>query len=643
MSERYSKLFLLAENLYASGSPVIISAGALLKDNHENQVLAQLKLRNITNKAIKAVKVRLNLFDTAGRAMGEPVLFDYLDLNVSRDIDFGQKTPVPIAENTARSYTVSVEEVVFADHSTWVNNGEQWEPLPCQRTLDSVLRETELIKQYHIAVGGNFNYFPLQEKDVWFCVCGAINRADEPCHNCRRIRADLQTISEEQLAKDKEARLAEEARKDAEAKAAMEAKAAANAAKAKKVAKNVAIVIPIAASVIAAGIFIAGAVKKNNDYKEAAILLEMGEYQKAITAFQALDGYKDSADLVLEAEAAEKYQSALELSSRGKYYDAISIFKELDGYSDSTAQIVNAYFLHAEKMMKDGEYASLENDLKELRDRTNNIADIDRIGLLTFSYAKKLYEEKSFLSAIDQFEKVSDNQDSNYYIGMCYLSLNKFENAKEAFEKTSPKSQYYKFIDELISECQCAIDYNLAVDLCQREKYSEALALFMKLGDYKNSDRLVKAIEDIEKADFAGIYHNGDTYLQIIFDLEIENSVVSYTVVYQDDTLETRYSNAYVDENGNLVFYLHSSETLNDNKTTTPIEHAEYRIHRLGFVASGRNPWESQTGSYTFVSKMYFEKTSLGVTECTVETTRYYSNRSDTDRTVKKQFQLFST
>jgi len=33
MSERYSKLFAFPENLYAAGSPVVIAAGALLKDN----------------------------------------------------------------------------------------------------------------------------------------------------------------------------------------------------------------------------------------------------------------------------------------------------------------------------------------------------------------------------------------------------------------------------------------------------------------------------------------------------------------------------------------------------------------------------------------------------------------------------------
>ena len=76
MSERYSRLFTLPENLYAVGSPVVIAAGTLLKDNQTGKIVAQLKLKSISPKAIKAVKVRLDLFDTAGKPIDEPVVYD---------------------------------------------------------------------------------------------------------------------------------------------------------------------------------------------------------------------------------------------------------------------------------------------------------------------------------------------------------------------------------------------------------------------------------------------------------------------------------------------------------------------------------------------------------------------------------------
>ena len=126
MSERYSDVFTLQQNLYTVSSPVIIAAGKLLKDNQTGRIIAQLKFRSISNKSIKAVKVKLDLFDTAGNSIDEPVVFDYLDLSASRDMEFGQKTPVFVPEIRARSYMAAITEVVFADRSIWsagVNRG----------------------------------------------------------------------------------------------------------------------------------------------------------------------------------------------------------------------------------------------------------------------------------------------------------------------------------------------------------------------------------------------------------------------------------------------------------------------------------------------------------------------------------------
>ena len=67
MSERYTRLFSLPENLYAEGAPILITAGALLKDNQTGNVLAQLKFKNIEGKKVKAIKAQLTLLDTVSR------------------------------------------------------------------------------------------------------------------------------------------------------------------------------------------------------------------------------------------------------------------------------------------------------------------------------------------------------------------------------------------------------------------------------------------------------------------------------------------------------------------------------------------------------------------------------------------------
>lgn len=119
MSERYSRLFSLPTNLYTEGSPVLIAAGALLKDNQTGKVLAQLKFRNISQKAIQSVKVKVNACDTAGCPLAGMDSFSYLDLSVAAGEEFGQSKPIYLPDATTRAFSVEILSVVFADHEVF--------------------------------------------------------------------------------------------------------------------------------------------------------------------------------------------------------------------------------------------------------------------------------------------------------------------------------------------------------------------------------------------------------------------------------------------------------------------------------------------------------------------------------------------
>lgn len=119
MSERYSRLFSLPTNLYTEGAPVLIAAGALLKDNQTGKVLAQLKFRNISQKAIQSVKVKVNACDTAGCPLAGMDSFSYLDLSVAAGEEFGQSKPIYLPDATTRAFTVEILSVVFADHDVF--------------------------------------------------------------------------------------------------------------------------------------------------------------------------------------------------------------------------------------------------------------------------------------------------------------------------------------------------------------------------------------------------------------------------------------------------------------------------------------------------------------------------------------------
>ena len=70
MGERYQKLYSLENNLYTAGSPVLIAAAVLLRDSYGKNLLAQVKLKNIGPRVIKAVKVAISMRDTTGAPLG---------------------------------------------------------------------------------------------------------------------------------------------------------------------------------------------------------------------------------------------------------------------------------------------------------------------------------------------------------------------------------------------------------------------------------------------------------------------------------------------------------------------------------------------------------------------------------------------
>ena len=82
--------------------------------------------------------------------------------------------------------------------------------------------------------------------------------------------------------------------------------------------------------------------KYGADYKNAVILMEEKKYSEAIAAFEAMDGYKDSADKIEACNTAikdEKYNEAVKLMEEKKYPEAIAAFEAIKGYKDSAAKI----------------------------------------------------------------------------------------------------------------------------------------------------------------------------------------------------------------------------------------------------------------------------------------------------------------
>ena len=296
MSKRYSNLFSLPEQLYSEGSPVIIAAGALLKDNESGKVLAQLKLKNIYYKSIKAATVIITPYDTVGNPLGEPFSHQYLDLAVGRDSDFATKIPILLPNPATRSFAVSVKEVIFQDKSVWNNDDNPWEALSPPTPLGS-LGDKELIKQFRLTYGASSQYLPLEEKDLWHCTCGAINRAGNPqCPTCQNSLEHLKAIDLDRLREERDKRLEQEAQEAAERKAKAEARKAAAAEQAKKAAKKSAKIGGVVAAVVVVAAIALAAIWPKIEAKNE-LIEETQKQNEWIETYSGTFAYSDWYDL----------------------------------------------------------------------------------------------------------------------------------------------------------------------------------------------------------------------------------------------------------------------------------------------------------------------------------------------------------
>lgn len=183
VNDRYERLFSLPKNLYTSKAPVIILAGALLKDHQTGNVLAQLKFNNLSLKMIEALSVQIKCFNIIGEEL-QGTEYQYLDLSAARHSEFGQRTAIQLPDNTTRSISVVCTNVVFSDHTFW--NAEEsavWDSLPNQQNLGNIIGN--LAEQYCRETSSHSRFVPLEYNDLWICSCGTVNKqGDSYCCRC---------------------------------------------------------------------------------------------------------------------------------------------------------------------------------------------------------------------------------------------------------------------------------------------------------------------------------------------------------------------------------------------------------------------------------------------------------------------------
>lgn len=182
MAERFEKLYVLPSDLYSEGSPIIISAGSLLKDTETGKVIAQIKYHSISSMPIKALKIKVAAYDISDVEIEGVDEYQYLDLNVKQGQDFGANKAIVLPNIVTRSFGITSVEVIFSNGISQ-SVVMPMKSLPQSEYLSSLLRNDELVKQYQIETSKDALYVPQKASNLWCCSCGEWN-SNGSCTRC---------------------------------------------------------------------------------------------------------------------------------------------------------------------------------------------------------------------------------------------------------------------------------------------------------------------------------------------------------------------------------------------------------------------------------------------------------------------------
>ena len=184
----------------------------------------------------------------------------------------------------------------------------------------------------------------------------------------------------EQIKKDDEAKRLEREKQEAQARE--------NRTRRVKLARKITIISVSATCLIIAFIIVLiNVIIPLVKYNGAIALMNDGKYTEAISAFEDLEGYNDSAEMIIES----KYKNAISLMNSGKYAEAINAFKELEGYKDSGDKLLEAKYNNAVLLMDSGDFDEAYNEfimLNGYKDSNEKISEISERKIEKLKIAK---------------------------------------------------------------------------------------------------------------------------------------------------------------------------------------------------------------------------------------------------------------
>lgn len=172
-----------------------------------------------------------------------------------------------------------------------------------------------------------------------------------------------------------------------------------------------------------------------NKYNKAVSLYNDKKYDDAVVIFSQIQNHNDAMawiDKCDEEKTKDIYEKATDAFDKGNYEEAKGLFEQIKGYQESDTYIENCI----------------------------NFPKWEAI----YTEAIELYNNNQYEEAQAKFEQITDYKDSAILDSKCIEKISELEKEKQQEE-----------------------DYQLAYELYEKNEYEEAYPLFVKLGDYRDS------------------------------------------------------------------------------------------------------------------------------------------------------------
>ena len=251
-----------------------------------------------------------------------------------------------------------------------------------------------------------------------------------------------------------------------------------SAPKKKKTGLIIAIVLVLVLALAVGGVFFVLNHMKSKAYDDATAMMEAGDITGALTAFEDLGDYEDSAKMV---KNLKKYQKAMNLLDAHKYDEALEIFEDLGKFHDSKTYVESGVDYHKAKYLM------------------NCAEKVDPAGLALTPYGDAAVESGDdrlisydlYLSAAQLFADLGDYQDSADLASTCWYEAALIDLDRGNLDSAMDLQQHLNDADA--ENLQQAITGSSA-DATLLEDLESALVIWL------DDEDACELIEELEKA-----------------------------------------------------------------------------------------------------------------------------------------------